>query len=341
MAPINEDGESMKNDGGPMKTVAGLRWVVATMLVLGALAPSRGIAQPRYYWKSLAGANGAPLIVESISGNTNPFDPSHTITPGAQFNATLALAGYAHFFSLNDRAAMLAIIQPMGRISGDATVGVTTVNQSAHGFGDPMVEFDLNFIGPKAQKNLPDAIRYQPGFSADLLVDLAFPIGEYDGSKPLNLGQNRWYGRLGAPIVAQIGAWVPGRRTTLEFIPGVWLFGTNDDFVGQTMKTDPMFQLDAHLTHDFTEHFWGSFDGAWYKGGQATIDGVAGDPLDNLGFGLTLGNQINDNMTLTFGYKSTINDQAADALRMDVFNATLIVGWHALIEGAKRLKGEE
>jgi len=35
----------------------------------------------------------------------------------------------------------------------------------------------------------------------------------------LNLGQNRWYGRVGAPIVWQLGAWVPGRRTPLEFLP--------------------------------------------------------------------------------------------------------------------------
>ncbi|MCK7481112.1 MAG: hypothetical protein M0C28_30840 [Candidatus Moduliflexus flocculans] len=32
----------------------------------------------------------------------------------------------------------------------------------------------------------------------------------------------------------------------------MWLFGDNNDYVGQTLKTDPMFQLDAHLTRDFT-----------------------------------------------------------------------------------------
>ena len=133
-----------------------------------------------------------------------------------------------------------------------------------------MLEFDINVIGPQAQKNIPDALRYEPGFSVDLLADLALPIGEYDSSQPLNLGQNRWYGRLGAPIVWQLGAWVPGRRTTLEFLPAVWLFGDNNDYVGQTLKTDPLFQLDAHLTRDFTEHFWGSLDVAWYSGGQAT-----------------------------------------------------------------------
>ena len=69
---------------------------------------------------------------------------------------------------------------------------------------------------------------------------------------------------------------MPGRRTTLEFLPAVWFFGDNTDFVGQTLKTDPMFQLDAHLTRDFTEHLWGALDGIWYNGGQTTINGVTG-----------------------------------------------------------------
>jgi hypothetical protein len=332
----------MKNKRGPMKPVAWLRICAAMMLALGALCPPQALAQvpARFYWKSLSGANAVPLIFNSISGNTNPFDPAHVVTPGAEVDATLALAGYAHTFSLFDRAAMAAILLPMGRVSGEVTAAGRTFSQSANGFGDPMLEFNINVIGPPAQKNIPDALRYEPGFSVDLLADLAVPIGEYDSSQPLNLGQNRWYGRLGAPIVWQLGSWVPGRRTTLEFLPAVWLFGTNDDYVGQTLKTDPMFQLDAHLTRDFTEHFWGSLDAAWYNGGQASIDGVAGKKLDNLGFGLTLGYTINDNLNLTVGYKSTVNDSAPDALRMDGFMVTLVFGWHPLLEGARRLKGE-
>ena len=112
------------------------------------------------------------------------------------------------------------------------------------------------------------------------------------------------------PIICQLGPWVPGRRTTLEFLPAVWLFGENDNYVGRTLKTDPIFQLDAHLTRDFTERFWGSLDGAWYYGGKSSINGVPGKGLNNLGFGLTLGYQINDNLNLTFGYKSTVNDRA-------------------------------
>jgi hypothetical protein len=331
----------MKDDKGSMKRANWSRLTLPTLLAIAALNPALAQTPARFYWDTLSGGNAVPLFLESISGNTNPFDPALTVTPGADFDATMAIAGYAHTFSLFDRAAMAAILLPMGRISGDVSVAGRTVSQSASGFGDPMLEFTLTVIGPPAQKNIPDVLRYEPGFSLKLLADLALPIGEYDSDQALNIGQNRWYGRLGLPIVWQLGPWVPGRRTTLEFLPAVWLFGNNTDYVGQTLETDPMFQLDAHLTRDFTEHLWGSLDAAWYRGGQATIDGVQGEKLDNLGIGLTLGYVINDNLNLTVGYKSTINDDAPGDLSMDGFMATLVFGWHPLVEGMRRLKEEK
>jgi hypothetical protein len=323
-----------------MKTVTCLRFVVTTMLAMGALCPPQAVAQmpARFYWKTLSNANAVPVIFESLSGNTNPFDPAHSVLAGANVDATLVLAGYVRTFTLFNRSAMVAGIFPMGRITGGGTVKGKSFDQSTSGFGDPMLEFDLNIIGPRAQKNLVDPLRYEPKFSVDVLADLAFPIGEYNSSQPLNLGQNRWYGRVGAPIIWQLGPWVPGRRTTLEFLPAVWLFGTNDNYVGGTMKTDPMFQLDAHLTRDLTENFWAALDGAWYTGGKATINGVAGEKLNNLGIGFTLGYQINDNLGLTAGYRSTVNDSAPEDLRMDRFMVSLVYGWHSIVEGAKRLK---
>jgi hypothetical protein len=101
-----------------------------------------------------------------------------------------------------------------------------------------------------------------------------------------------------------------------------------------------LFQVDAHLTRDFTERLWGSLDGAWYTGGTATINGVPGEKLDNLGVGVTLGYHINDNLGLTVGYKSTVNDKAPGDLQMDGFMVSLVAGWHPLVEGARRLKGE-
>jgi len=332
----------MKNSGCLMKPVTLLWLALAVIPLMAAFSPAPALAQlpARFYLKSLSGARAVPLIVESISGNTNPFDPAHHVTPDANFNATMAITGYAIALPLFDRAALAAIMLPMGRISGE--IAGTPVSESAKGFGDPMLEFDINLIGPPAQKNIPDVLRYEPGFSLDLLVDLAIPIGEYDSDQSLNIGQNRWYGRVGMPVVWQLGQWVPGRRTTLELLPSVWFFGKNTDYAGgKTLETDPSFQLDAHLTRDLTEHFWGSIDGAYYTGGKASIDGVSGSSLSNLGVGLTLGYQINDNLNLTVGYKSTVNDSDAEDLKMDVFMVSLVYGWHPLVEGMKRLQGDK
>jgi hypothetical protein len=325
-----------------MRTLGSFRWIVAALLLAGALSPSQARAQvpARFYWKSLAGANGVPLVVNSLSGNTNPFDPAHGVAD-ADVQATLALAGYAKTLPLFGRAAMAAILLPMGQISGDVTGPLGTVRQTASGFGDPMIELDVNVLGPKAQRSIPDALRYAPGFSVDVLADLAVPIGEYDSSQPLNIGQNRWYGRVGLPVVWQLGAWVPGRRTTVELLPAVWLFGTNDDYVGRKLETDPMFQVDAHLTRDLTEHLWAALDGAWYYGGASSVDGVEGEDLNNLGVGLTLGYGINENLSLTFSYKSTVDDDAPEDLRMSGTMVTLVYGWHPIIEGSKRLQGEK
>jgi hypothetical protein len=328
----------MKNDRVMMKPVIWARWAAAAALAMAALCPPQALAQvpARFYWKSLSGANAVPVIFNSLSGNTNPFDPSNRVTPDANFDATMAMTGWAHTYTLGDRSAMGAVILPMGRVSG----GVGAISETSRGFGDPMLEFNYNLIGPKAQKTIPDVLRYEPGFSLDLLVDLALPIGQYDSKQSVNLGQNRWYGRIGTPVVWQLGDWVPGRRTTLELLPAVWLFGDNNDFVGKTLKTDPMFQLDAHLTRDFAERIWGALDLTYYKGGGSTINGVAGGKLNNVGVGLTLGYTVNENMNLTFGYKSTVNDKAPTDLKMDGFMVSFVFGWHPIVEGSKRLKGE-
>jgi hypothetical protein len=92
----------MKNDKGIMNSAAWLFLLVAAVLGMDALCPPQALAQvpARFYWDTLSDANAVPLIVNSMSGNTNPFDAAHTVMPGASFDATLALGGYARTFSL-------------------------------------------------------------------------------------------------------------------------------------------------------------------------------------------------------------------------------------------------
>ena len=43
------------------------------------------------------------------------------------------------------------------------------------------------------------------------------------------------------------------------------------------------------MTHNFAKALWGSLDAALFTGGKATIDGVPGEKLNNVGLGFTLG----------------------------------------------------
>lgn len=320
------------------------RTLLIIAIVLTLICPDTLQAQgdgARFYWKGLMGTNAFPVIANSMGGNANPFDPSHNVTPGSDFTASMSMAGYAKMLPLFKRSAMVSILEPMGRISGDMSLNGLDYSTIARGFGDPMLQFSINVIGPKPIMNIPDIMRYKPKFSVDIIGTLAIPIGEYDNAIPVNIGQNRWYGRIGTPVVWQIGPWIPGKRTTLELLPAVWLFGDNNDFVGKKMETKPMYQLEGHLTRDFMERFWGSYDVISYSGGKATVDGVEGTSMNNLGMGGTLGYHINDNLQLTVSYNTTINDKDAEDLKMDGFRITIIYGWHNIIEGMRRLNGKE
>jgi len=311
--------------------------IVMLCVSISAMAQGDG---PRFYWKGLMGTNAIPVIGSSMGGNANPLDLSHNVVPGANFESSTSMVGYAKMLPLGKRSAMVSLIAPMGRLTGDVSLGGVDYGATARGFGDPMLQIGVNVIGPQAIMNIPDILRYKPGFSVDIIGSLAIPIGEYDNTSPINIGQNRWYGRIGTPVVWQIGSWVPGKRTTFEVLPALWFFTDNNDFLGLTLETEPMYQIEAHLTRDFMERVWGSLNFISYSGGKATLDGVEGSALNNVGVGGTVGYEVNENMQFNISYTSTINDNAAEDLKMDGFRITLLYGWHPLVESMRRLKQE-
>ncbi|MHC4355522.1 MAG: hypothetical protein ACYS0H_22710, partial [Planctomycetota bacterium] len=130
-----------------------------------------------------------------------------------------------------------------------------------------------------------------------------------------------------------------GYRKSLEIIPSVWLFDDNDDFLGKRLENDPMWQLEAHLTSDFTPNFYGSLDALYRNGFQSEIDGVeAGDDLDVGSLGFTLNYQVSDNFAIRAGYSSNVfgdSDLDTSMLRIQ-----FVFGWHQAMENFKKLTSE-
>ena len=318
----------------------GARLLLTTAVLVAAVQPAAAQTQgdgARVYWKTLAGANAITFWPILATGNANPIDPTHAITPNADFNAMLALVGAHKVLPVAGRSATLSVLVPVGNLQADVNGVPGIPTSSARGFGDPQVQFSINLAGAPAIRNLAQMARYEPRFTVDLLGAIAIPVGEYDSTQPLNIGLNRWFGRVGAPVVIALAPWIPGQRTTLEVVPAVWFFGDNDEHAAGTVSNDALFQLEAHATRDLTESLWASFDVSWFNGARPTINGVAGNSLNSPGVGFTLGFKVTDNLALNASYFSTVGDSAATDLSADEFRLMFTYGWHKLIESTKRI----
>jgi hypothetical protein len=153
----------------------------------------------------------------------------------------------------------------------------------------------------------------------------------------VNLGLNRWYGRIAFPLTYNFGVFTRGYMKSLELIPSVWLFGENDDFLGQDLENDPMWQFEAHLTNDFTPSFFGSLDMLYRGGFQSEVNGVeVGEDLDIGNLGITLNYQVTDNLAIRTSFSSNVfgdNDLDNSMVRLQ-----FVYAWHRDMENMKKLQ---
>ncbi|MEE9153410.1 MAG: transporter [candidate division NC10 bacterium] len=306
----------------------------------------------RAYWKGRDGTNGVSfqyLRLDLQASDTQQFAPGQYIYPNSDTEANIFIANYVRHLTLFKRPSSLSLVIVGGTVDLDVNArapgqfvppGIapgTAFSQSSSGFADPSVQLVVNLFGTPPLKSGVDLLNYEPTWTLDIATMLAFPIGEYDDDKLVNMGLNRWFGRIAFPFKYHFGAFTPGYMTSLEFTPSVWLFAENDDFIGQKLENDPMWQLEAHLTHDFTASFFGSLDLLYRGGFQSEIDGVeVGDELDIGNLGFTLNYQITDNVAIRTGFSSNVFGD--DDLDTSVIRIQFVYAWHTASESMKKLR---
>ena len=325
--------------------------ILAIILLLSgtALAVDDGA---RAYWKGKAGTQFfafSYLRWDINAADSQQFDPAHFIYPNSDIEASVFLAMWGRHFTLFNRPSMFSV----ALAGGNVDVGVDTnvappqflppgvmlgasFNQSSSGYADPSMSFLINLFGTPPLKGNIDQLNYEPTWTLDAQVMLALPIGEYDSDKVVNLGLNRWWGRIAFPIKYHFGVFTPGYMSSFELIPSVWLFVENDDFVGQTLKNDPLWQVEAHLTHDFTRSFFGSLDVLYRSGFQSEINDMeVGDDVDVGNVGFTFSFHITDNVTMRTSYLSNVFGD--DNLDDSILKMMFVHGWSPPNENMKKL----
>jgi hypothetical protein len=331
-------------------------WAFFTLLVINLSLSGQAFAQDdgaRSYWNARAGTNVVSfqyLNMNIGASASNAFAPGQYIYPSSTTHANVFVGTWAHHMTFLNRPSTFAV----NLIGGNVDVGLNTNNvppeflppgvtpgtsfsQSSSGFSDPNLALVVNLFGTPKLKSGVDLLNYEPTISMDVAVLLAVPIGEYQNDKLVNLGLNRWYGRLAFPLKYNFGVFTPGYMSSFELIPSVWLFAENDDFVGQKLENEVMWQLESHLTHDFTSSFFGSLDLLYQNGFQSKVDGnEVGEKLEIGSLGFTLNYQITDNVTMRTSFSSNLfgdSDLETSSIRLQ-----FVYGWHKLMENMKKLQ---
>jgi hypothetical protein len=172
----------------------------------------------------------------------------------------------------------------------------------------------MDAAGLRALRNDPHTI-----VGASLLIQA--PTGEYEPDKVINLGTNRWSAK------PAIGVIWPIKPTWLfEFEVGAWLFGDNNEFLGQTRSQDALLSTEFHLVKRIRPGFWASLDANFYVGGRTKIDDeVRGDFQRNSRVGVTLVVPLKGRHALRSSYSTgVVTESGGD---FEIFTLSYLYAW--------------
>jgi hypothetical protein len=151
--------------------------------------------------------------------------------------------------------------------NGHAEVNGAQASRDVCGLADPTAHISVNFLGAPAL-----TLREYPKYKQDILVGAGFrvtaPLGQYDPTKLVNIGTNRW------SFKPEIGVSKQAGRLTLEFLGTVTFFTANTDFLsGHTQSQDPLYSGQVNVIVTFRSGIWGGLGGLFYAGGATRTDG--------------------------------------------------------------------
>ena len=221
--------------------------------------------EPGAYWPLPTSLN-IVTVVNSFNSGDLAFDPSAPIDEASALINTTALA-LMRTFNLAGRSASASLMLPVvaGHIEGLYLGEPAEVGR--FGLGDPRLKLAMNLYGAPAMTP-KDFASYRQGRILGLSLIVASPLGQYDSTKLINIGTNRWSFKPELGVSTTRGNWV------LEGMAGVWLFTDNTDFLGaRTREQDPIVATQIHVTYKFTRSMWLAGDANYFTGGRTTIGG--------------------------------------------------------------------
>jgi len=254
--------------------------------------------EPRTYSNVPVGVNFVAVGYAYNQGNVF-LDPALPIRD-LEARLHVAFARYIRTFSLFGLPSKAKVVLPWSSGHWEGFLDNEFRTRDVTGFGDARIGIETIFSGaPALDKAEFGSYRQRRLFGASL--DVILPSGQYDSSRLINLGSNRWV------INPEIGvSQAFNEKWTLEAAFAVWLYGDNDDFLGGSrLEQDDLLVLKAYVVRSFRPGFWIAFVAGIANGGTTSIDGVVRNTRQqNYRFGVTCAFPLEPNQGLVFNVSS-------------------------------------
>jgi hypothetical protein len=268
----------MRRAGGSRRTA--LLFALSAVILSGRTARAQNLI-PGAYTPAPVAFNIVTLVGTLNKGDIL-FDPSLPIEEG---HATIGIAaiGFTRTLSIAKRSASVGLIVPYahGHIRGLLLGHFEERTRS--GPSDMAARVSVNVYGAPAM-TLSEFATYRPKTIVGVSLSVGAPVGQYDSTRFINIGANRWTVAPEIGISRTHGPWM------FEGDLGGVLFTDNTNFVnGGIRKQSPIAAAQGHVMYTIRRGLWVAADANFWHGGRTTTNGVAATlPQHNSRIGATL-----------------------------------------------------
>jgi hypothetical protein len=248
--------------------------IAVSFLMVSATPAVRGQdLAPRAYVITPVKTNGITLAYSFNDGSLLLEGAAPITDASARLN--VPSVAYYHSVGLLGRSANVIVALPygVGNFQGKVLGEQRSIYRS--GLFDSVYRFSVNLVGGPAM-SLTEMRQWQQKTLLGFGLKVTAPTGQYDPTKLINLGSNRWAFKPELGLSRRWHHWV------LDAYGAVWFFTKNPEFFSrnaffpgtQSQTQEPMGAFETHLSYDVRPRFWVSLDGNFWRGGRTSLNGV-------------------------------------------------------------------
>jgi hypothetical protein len=242
----------------------------------GSLAADVCCAQdlaPRAYIITPIHSNAITLTYSFFDGSLL-FEGTIPIT-GANARVSVSIFNYTHSLRLFGRTANFTGSLPYGIGNLRGTVVGAEAFAYRSGLLPASFRFSVNLVGGPAM-NVAEFRKWRQKTVVGISLRLVPKTGQYDPTKLINFGANRWAFKPELGFSRRWGHWI------LDAYGGAWFYTANPEFFSHnqfssgtnTQTQSPIGSFEGHLSYDFKPRLWVSLDANYWFGGTTSLNGV-------------------------------------------------------------------